>query len=79
MCTASPSTLALNELWIKNIDISMGLVNTNTLGMLLKLVTENKLPVEKFVTHEFSFDQMLQAYDVFGDAAEHHTLKVLIH
>jgi alcohol dehydrogenase len=25
--------LALNELWIKNIDISMGLVNTNTLGM----------------------------------------------
>jgi len=24
--------LALNELWIKNIDISMGLVNTNTLG-----------------------------------------------
>ena len=46
--------LALNELWIKNIDISMGLVNTNTLGMLLKLVAEHKLPAEKFVTHEFS-------------------------
>jgi alcohol dehydrogenase len=71
--------LALNELWIKNIDISMGLVNTNTLGMLLKLVAEHKLPAEKFVTHEFSFDQMLEAYDVFGHAAEHHTLKVLIH
>ena len=27
-----PVDLALNELWIKNIDISMGLVNTNTLG-----------------------------------------------
>jgi alcohol dehydrogenase len=71
--------LALNELWIKNIDISMGLVNTNTLGMLLKLVAEHKLPVEKFVTHEFSFDQMLEAYDVFGHAAEHAALKVLIH
>ena len=34
--------LALNELWIRNIDISMGLVNTNTLGMLLKLVVEKK-------------------------------------
>jgi alcohol dehydrogenase len=71
--------LALNELWIKNIDISMGLVNTNTLGMLLKLVAEHKLPAEKFVTHEFSFDQMLEAYDVFGHAAQHGALKVLIH
>ena len=74
-----PVELALNELWIKNIDISMGLVNTNTLGMLLKLVTEHKLPAEKFVTHEFSFDQMLQAYDVFANAAQHDALKVLIH
>ena len=71
--------LALNELWIKNIDISMGLVNTNTLGMLLKLVAEHKLPAGKFVTHEFSFEQMLEAYDVFGHAAEHDALKVLIH
>ena len=71
--------LALNELWIQNIDISMGLVNTNTLGMLLKLVAEHKLPAEKFVTHEFSFDQMLEAYEVFGHAADHNALKVLIH
>jgi len=71
--------LALNELWIQNIDISMGLVNTNTLGMLLKLVAEHKLPAEKFVTHEFSFDQMLEAYEVFGHAADHDALKVLIH
>src|SRR5579863_2185224 len=74
-----PVELALNELWIKNIDISMGLVNTNTLGMLLKLVTQNLLPVESFVTHEFSFDQVLQAYDVFGNAAQRDALKVLIH
>jgi alcohol dehydrogenase len=71
--------LALNELWIQNIDISMGLVNTNTLGMLLKLVAEHKLPAEKFVTHEFSFDQILEAYEVFGHAADHNALKVLIH
>lgn len=74
-----PVELALNELWIKNIDISMGLVNTNTLGMLLSLVAEHKLPADKFVTHEFSFDQMLEAYDVFGHAADHGALKVLIH
>jgi alcohol dehydrogenase len=71
--------LALNELWIKNIDISMGLVNTNTLGMLLKLVTQKQLPVEGFVTQKFSFDQILDAYDVFGNASKYDALKVLIH
>ena len=70
--------LPLNELWIRNIGISMGLVNTNTLGMLLKLVAEHKLPADKFVTHEFTFDQMIEAYDVFGHAADHDALKVLI-
>jgi alcohol dehydrogenase len=74
-----PVELALNELWIKNIMISMGLVNTNTLGMLLKLVAEHKLPVDKFVTHTFTFDQVLEAYDVFANAAKHDALKVLIH
>jgi alcohol dehydrogenase len=71
--------LKLNELWIKNIDISMGLVNTNTLGMLLKLVEAHNLPAEKFVTHEFTFDQMIEAYDVFGNASKYDALKVLIH
>jgi len=74
-----PVELALNELWIRNIDISMGLVNTNTAGMLLKLVAQHRLPVDKFVTHQFSFDQMEEAYDVFGNAAQHNALKVLIH
>jgi alcohol dehydrogenase len=75
----TPVDLALNELWIKNINISMGLVNTDTLGMLLSLVAEHKLPADKFVTHEFTFDRMLEAYDVFAHAADHDALKVLIH
>lgn len=74
-----PVELALNQLWIRNITISTGLVNTNTTGMLLKLVAEHRLPVDKFVTHEFSFDQIAEAYEVFGHAAEHDALKVLIH
>ena len=74
-----PVELKLNELWIKNIDISMGLVNTNTLEMLLKLVAEHKLPAEAFVTHEFRFDQIIEAYDVFSNAAKYDALKVLIH
>ncbi|MGH9019570.1 MAG: zinc-dependent alcohol dehydrogenase family protein [Acidimicrobiales bacterium] len=74
-----PVDLKLNELWIRNINISMGLVNTNTLGMLLKLVAQHKLPADQFVTHEFTFDQVLDAYDVFANAAKYDALKVLIH
>jgi alcohol dehydrogenase len=70
--------LHLQELWIKNINISMGLVNTTTLGMLLKLVAQHKLPVERFITHKFALDDVVSAYETFGNAAETRALKVLI-
>ncbi len=74
----APVQLALQDLWIKNINISMGLVNTTSLAMLLKLVTQQKLPVHNFVTHTFSFDEMTAAYETFGDAAHTQALKVMI-
>jgi alcohol dehydrogenase len=72
------ATLDLQRLWIQNINISMGLVNTTTLGMLLKLVKQEMLPVGKFVTHRFAFDEMISAYETFGNAAQTGALKVLI-
>jgi alcohol dehydrogenase len=73
-----PVELHLEELWIQNISISMGLVNANTTPMLLKLVVQKKIPADKLATHHFTFDQMLDAYDTFGRAAETKALKVVI-
>jgi len=73
-----PATLDLQRLWIQNINISMGLVNTTTLGMLLKLVAQQKLPVDKFVTHQFALDDVVSAYETFGNAAQTQALKVLL-
>jgi alcohol dehydrogenase len=73
-----PVDLHLENLWIQNINISMGLVNANTTKMLLKLVANKKLPAEKLATHHFNFDQFLEAYDTFGRAAETKALKVVI-
>jgi alcohol dehydrogenase len=73
-----PVQLELQDLWIKNINISMGLVNTTTLGMLLKLVAQHKLPVDKFVTHRFALTDVMSAYDTFANAAETLALKVAI-
>jgi len=73
-----PVQLELQDLWIQNINISMGLVNATTLGMLLKLVAQHKLPVDKFVTHRFALTDVIGAYDTFANAAATRALKVAI-
>ena len=55
-----------------------GLVSATTTPMLLKLVAQDKLPAEKFATHHFTFDQIMEAYDTFARAAETKALKVVI-
>lgn len=70
--------LPLQDLWIMDLNISMGLVSTSTTPMLLKLVAQHRLAAEQFVTHRFTFDQMLDAYDTFGRAADTGALKVAI-
>jgi alcohol dehydrogenase len=70
--------LPLQDLWIMDLSITMGLVSTSTTPMLLKLVAQHKLDAERFVTHRFTFDQILDAYDTFGRAAETKALKVAI-
>jgi alcohol dehydrogenase len=70
--------LKLQDLWIKDVSITTGLVSATTTPMLLKLVSQGKLKPEEFVTHRFKLDQMMEAYDVFGRAAETKAMKVAI-
>ncbi|MDV2484161.1 zinc-dependent alcohol dehydrogenase family protein [Acinetobacter towneri] len=68
----------LNKLWIKNLTITTGLVNTNTTGMLLKTCCSGKLPLEKLATHHFKFSEFEKAYDVFKHASDENAMKVMI-
>ena len=70
--------LKLQDLWIKDVAITTGLVSATTTPMLLKLVAQGKLTPEKFVSHRFAFDNIMEAYDTFGRAAETKALKVAI-
>jgi len=70
--------LKLQDLWIKDVAITTGLVSATTTPMLLKLVAQGKLTPEKFVSHRFTFDTIMDAYDTFGRAAETKALKVII-
>lgn len=74
----APVELALQDLWIMDLSITTGLVSTNTTPMLLKLVAQDKLAAASFATHRFRLDDVLEAYDTFGRAAETNALKVVI-
>lgn len=70
--------LHLEKLWIQNINISTGLVNTNTTPMLLKTVQSGKIEPGQLITHRFKLDDILQAYEVFGNAAKEKAIKVIL-
>nr|WP_319784295.1 zinc-dependent alcohol dehydrogenase family protein [Oceanisphaera sp. IT1-181] len=70
--------LQLQELWIKNITLTTGLVNTNTTAMLLKNVQSGKLRPAELITHRFAFSDFMRAYEVFGNASKEQALKVII-
>jgi alcohol dehydrogenase len=75
----APTTLHLEDLWIKNITITTGLVSGSTIPTLLKLARDGKMEAEKLGTHHFALGEIEQAYDVFAAAGEHDALKVVLH
>jgi alcohol dehydrogenase len=74
----APVELPMQNLWIHNVTLTMGLVDTVSIPVLLKMVASGRIPAEKMGTHTFVFDQIDEAYDVFRNATEHHALKVVI-
>ena len=73
-----PAVLHLEDLWIKNVTITTGLVDTYSTPTLLKLVSSRQIDVARFVTHHFPISDFMEAYDVFGNAADTQALKVVL-
>jgi alcohol dehydrogenase len=73
-----PATLHLEELWIRDVTITTGLVDTYSTPTLLRLITSHHVDAGRFVTHHFDFDEFIEAYDVFARAADTGALKVVL-
>ena len=73
-----PVTLHLEELWIRDVTITTGLVDTYTTPTLLRLLINKQLDAGRFVTHHFTLDQFEEAYEVFARAGETGALKVVL-
>jgi alcohol dehydrogenase len=72
------ATLHLETLWIRDLTITMGLVDTFSTPRLLDLVAEGKLNTLPFATHYFPLGETMSAYDTFADAATTNALKVVL-
>jgi alcohol dehydrogenase len=74
----APATLHLEDIWIKNLTITTGLVDTYSTPTLIGLVASHQLDTSPMITHRFRLDEFETAYDVFGSAADTGALKVLL-
>lgn len=68
----------IQKLWIKNLTITTGLVNTNTTPMLLKAASTNKLNLSKLITHHFNLTEIEHAYQVFLNGAKEKAIKIIL-
>ena len=73
-----PATLHLERLWSRDVTITTGLVDTYSTPTLLRLATGHQLDLGQFVTHRFSMDDIVEAYDTFSRASETGALKVVL-
>ena len=73
-----PATLHLEDLWIRDITITTGLVDTYSTPTLLKMVASGQLDTGEIITHRFALDDIMEAYDVFSRPADTGALKVVL-
>jgi alcohol dehydrogenase len=74
-----PATLHLEDLWIRNVTITTGLVDTWSTPTLLNLIRGGQLDPRRFVTHRFPLADIMSAYDTFAAANDTAALKVVMY
>jgi alcohol dehydrogenase len=70
--------LHLEKLWSRNVTITTRLVDTVSTPMLLKIVQSGRLEPRRLITHHFALNEIMKAYDTFGNAANEKALKVIL-
>lgn len=73
-----PATLHLEDLWIRDVTITTGLVDTYSTPTLLRMLAAGQLNVANMITHRFAMDEFGAAYDTFAAPAQTGALKVIV-
>jgi alcohol dehydrogenase len=72
------ATLHLEKLWIRDVTITTGLVDTFSIPQLMRLIASGRLDPSLFATHHYPLEDTMAAYDTFADAANTNALKVVL-
>ena len=72
------ATLHLEKLWIRDVTVTTGLVDTHSIPQLMRLIVSGRLDPSLFATHRFALGDTMAAYDTFADAANTNALKVVL-
>ncbi len=71
-------SLRLEDLWIKNVTVRTGLVNTNTIPVLMRFVEAGGVDAASLITHRLELADIEHAYDLFADAAQQRAIKMIL-
>jgi alcohol dehydrogenase len=72
------ATLHLEKLWIRDVTITTGLVDTFSIPQLMRLISSGRLDTSLLATHRYPLGDTMAAYDTFSDAANTNALKVVL-
>ena len=73
-----PASLHLERLWIRDVTITTGLVDTFSIAQLMRLIASGRLDPSLFATHRFALEDTMAAYDTFADPEGTGALKVVL-
>ena len=63
--------LPLPDMYGKNLTFKTGGVDANACDEILRLIAEGRLDTTCMITHRFTLDQVMEAYDIFENKKEH--------
>jgi alcohol dehydrogenase len=66
------------KLWIRDVTITTGLVDTRTIPELLRLIGDGRLDPSKLISHRYPLADTMEAYDVLADASHTDALKIVL-
>ncbi|MCO1603423.1 alcohol dehydrogenase [Desulfosporosinus nitroreducens] len=72
-----PQILEMQNLWIQNITLKMGLVKANHIPELIDLIKEGKLNMKPLITHTIPLSQVAEGYDIFEQRRDN-AIKVVL-
>jgi alcohol dehydrogenase len=73
-----PAPIHLETLWIRDVPVTTGVVDTYSTPTLLWLVSSHQVEAERFISRHLNLGQLMEAFAVFGRVSEMVALKVVL-